>query len=279
MIVTLFTASTKSNDETTLSWSAKAEAGKVRPRIRVVRSESRFGPYEPLTQWLDPFTVTEFIDTTTRMKIGRRWYYRLEIQDDNSTPQGPNAESRMYPAEDGVSDENREPEARMLATDSELRYRNDGEEVIYFPIRSHGARCTRCYDDRTGAQLTASCPACYGTSFAGGFMNPVKLFAMVEDVQAVDATNSPQGQSISMYRAKGRFPWYLDLKEGDVVVDEENRRWRVCRPQAIRKRRCITHWLCDLEMLSFDAVEYKLPVPDTIADKRRGWKYVPDFMR
>jgi hypothetical protein len=261
-------------ESTTVEWDIVGEGG--RPyKVRVLRCESRFGPFEPVSDYFDS-GKRSFLDPTPTQRLLRHFYYKLEIAYDDETIE-------YYPKRYGVSDERQDDkEAKMLASDSEILYRMHGQKVIYFPVRTHGQRCPHCFDRVTGKRLIKNCPSCYSTTYAGGFLTPVQINIMIENAQI--ASTSPDSPStnlgVSTKTASGRFPWFVDIKENDVVVDAQNTRWRVSEPiREIAKRRCRIYQTCILAQLSFDCIEYALPVPNPVDTWQHGWRYTPEMAR
>jgi len=267
------TVTTKSQQELTLRWQIDGPLGGE--TVVVYRSESRFGPYEPVCEPFPVTTTQEFIDTVPSFKIARRWYYQLKIT-------RPNGEFQVFPRDNGFSNERRDdPEANMMAGDTEIRLNVHGDYVVYFPARTYGPRCSRCFDHQTGSQLLSNCPACYSTTYTGGFLTPVRLKIIIDQsVRADSADSSGIGVPFTSMSGNARFPWYLDVKQGDLIVEEDNRRWRVVEPvEVIRKRKVVLYQTAALLLLSKDASEYGLPVPEQISTPNRGFKSVPDCMR
>lgn len=261
-------------DSTTVEWDVVGDGG--RPyKVRVLRCESRFGPFEPISDYFDQ-SKRSFIDPTPTQKLLRHFYYKLEITYDDETIE-------YYPKRYGASDERQDDkEARMLAGDSEILYRMHGQKVIYFPVRTHGRRCPHCFDAVTGKRLIKNCPSCYSTTYAGGFLNPVQIDIMIENAQVIggNSDDPSRGVGVSAKTASGRFPWFVDIKENDVIVDAQNTRWRISEPiREITKRRCRIYQTCILAQLSFDCIEYTLPVPNPIDTWQHGWRYTPEMAR
>jgi len=270
-------AHTKSTDEITLSWVLSGYDSQNRLTAQLVRCESRFGPYEPVGEPFDPRSRDTLVDVVGQYRILRRWYYRLRITEYTNSAEV----TQEWPPYDGASTDRRDdPEAMLLASDSEVRYRDHGQSVIYFPVRTSGERCPKCFDRVTSAQISANCAACWGTSFTGGFLQPVKVWIMLEHQKATPSQENVQGVPITTVHTQARFPWFVDLKPNDVVVDEDNRRWSVTENiHRVMKRGCLIRSECEMALLPLDNVEYQLPVPDQIAEKQRGWRYTPDFLR
>lgn len=266
------TVTTKSSTELTLHLQYVGPVGSE--TVVVKRSESRFGPYDPICQPFMAVTTSEFTDTVPQFKFSRRWYYRIEVRRSDGHVD-------VFPTVGGFSNERRDdPEANMLAGDTEMRLNSTGDFVVYFPVRTSGARCVRCYDPDTGSQLLSNCPSCFSTTFAGGFLSPVRLRIIIDRTSISESTNEGTGIPLTSAQGSARFPWYLDVKDGDVIVEEDNRRWRVVGPiDTTRKRKVVTRHDAGLHLLSRDASEYQLPVPAVISVPNRGFQTVPDCMR
>ena len=268
------TVSTKSEDSMIVSWELVGK-GIQRTKLQVLRSESRFGPFEPVCDQFGAEKTGTFTDTTPRFDIRRRWYYKIRV-----FRAGTNVGEYPLGVEAASNERRDDPLARSMAHDNELRYRIHGDPVIYFPIRSYGMRCSKCWDSITEDRVMSNCEACYDTTFSGGFLTPVKIWMMVENRQTFAAAKAIPGPATSATVATARFPWFVDLKPNDVIVEEDNTRWRICEPiQVVRKRKCAIYHFAGLARIPNGSIEYRLQVPDTIAEKRKGWSYTPSFLR
>lgn len=55
-----------------------------------------------------------------------------------------------------------------------------GTKAYLFRKRNYGERCTRCWNRETEKVMDDHCPVCYGTSFKGGYFDPVPMFMQFE---------------------------------------------------------------------------------------------------
>lgn len=55
-----------------------------------------------------------------------------------------------------------------------------GTKSYVFRKRTYGERCDRCWNKETEKVMDDHCPVCYGTSFKGGYFDPVPAFIQFE---------------------------------------------------------------------------------------------------
>lgn len=67
-----------------------------------------------------------------------------------------------------------------------------GAKSFFFRKKNYGTRCTRCWDAITEKVMDDNCPVCYGTSWVGGYWDPIPLF-LQWDTTKVDKQKSYQG--------------------------------------------------------------------------------------
>lgn len=263
------TVTPKSPNTVHISWFPTVGAPLAKLSAVLLRSESRFGPYDPVGEAFDPIQTPEVVDNAPQLKPLRRWYYRLQITNAGHMQE--------FPPVGGVSTERRDdPEARIMAGDSELRYRDHGRALVYFPARTHGLRCPRCFDTATGARLDTNCTACFGTTFASAYLTPIRLWVMLEHLRVQTSSYNASGTPMAPTTARIRAPWFVDLKPGDIFVDDDGLRWEVASDvHRIMKRGCTIRSECTVSMVQPGSVKYSLPVPAEVFERQKGWQYTP----
>lgn len=81
--------------------------------------------------------------------------------------------------------------------------------------RVWGKRCPECYDPKTKATTRGGCRTCYGTSFSGGFWEPVSLPARRQGAKSTSTQGDPKSDSKKMRLLVPDFP-QVDVR--DVIV-------------------------------------------------------------
>lgn len=129
-------------------------------------------------------------------------------------------------------------------------------------IRS-GGRCF-CFDDIRMVS-DPKCKLCYGTSYVGGYekATPIKVnFANAEQyTQSFDLSNM-QGEERS-----GLQLWtsnYPIIQAEDVLVDDDNIRWRITSVTPTTKGKFILRQILTIEMIQKTDIVYKVSVEEKI---------------
>lgn len=210
-------------DHLDLFWETAGSEDPHDYRLEVLRSESELGPFLPITSRFEGGVYYHFRDTTVRVKDpDRRWCYRIRAH------RKTDGETSDWPAPPGAAVQDALPdlEALEMARMEQLRLQEfKGRQVVLFQLRSFGARCTTCWDPVGKQRMTSSCPSCFGTSYTGGYHTPTMIWMeIVDPTQSTTTADHHQGKHTV---ARGRIAAFPRIKDGDLVVEAENKRWRV----------------------------------------------------
>jgi hypothetical protein len=132
-----------------------------------------------------------------------------------------------------------------------------GRQVLIYRIRTFGTRCS-CYDKMLGKIIKSNCEQCFGTSWVKGYFKPIvtKMNITVPSRELIETLSGDQ-DPIS---AEGFLSNYPLLKPRDVIIENENKRYRVHRIVLNQKLRAITSQRVLLTQLTSSDIEYKLSV-------------------
>lgn len=203
-----------------------------------------------------PITGTTFADPTTEeYSKYNKGYYVVEaiLQDKNnvtlrSDPATWNTNQRNWVTLRSIEVQRRE---------YWLLSRFAGIGSYLFRKKTYGMRCTRCWNATTEQVTDDHCPQCLGTSFQGGFFDPVKLFLQydptpnqeVKSYIGHDEENTIGAWTISM----------PDIRLGDVLVRIGD--WNLYEVSNIRTTELqgnVVRQMLTLIQLSKGDVEYQL---------------------
>lgn len=215
----------------------------------VERSESPEGPFDPIS---GEFSDT-YIFRDALVQPYRRWrqlWYRLRVKHKDGG----------YKHTDPVT---QEPEPTLETKEMRravtlLLKKGIGRIVWVFPIRTFGQKCPSCWDNLQQKTITSKCESCYNTGYARGFMDPIATYAQF-DPSGKSVSHGPTVQT-EQQNTTVLTPYYPPLKPKDVIVEPENRRWRVVsinessRFRAPIRQRSVVH-----EVPKSD-IEFKLPI-------------------
>lgn len=185
--------------------------------VQVERSESPGGPWEKVSP---PFRDRyHFVDPS--IPVGQRYrmlFYRVLYR------HIPSGEERTY----GPATQEPDPDkiALELRRQMQLLYREFiGRLCWLFPIRTFGPRCPACWSRTLGVSRRSRCITCFDTSFLRGYLSPIEVWISI-DPSSNSQQPAPTGKQ-EQNNSTARMGYYPTIKPGDVLVEPENRRWRV----------------------------------------------------
>lgn len=224
----------------------------------LLRAEADYGPYSqiagPFRDQYDCLDSSVFLNNKFQ-----RYFYKVRVVHVKS------GNEETYPTDRGGALE-AEPD-RVTLEQARLLYLQlaefEGRRVYYVPVRVFGTGC-HCYDRLTGRKLVSSCRQCYDTSYLGGYHSPVEIYAKIQQSpMTVAETPGKTAKNIQAIATIANFP---KAKPKDLIVEPENRRWRVLSVRLYEKLR--STWRQDLtvEEIPPGDVEYAFPIDVALKD-------------
>lgn len=175
-----------------LQWVIRNPISTPHYTFKVERSGSHEGPWELLAEDLVDayFYVDDAIlsprdgSSMDAMSLERKPYYRVTAE-----PGGLEAIGDTWPALD-----HRRQGIHYKLTRDAMRYLKvgTGTEVAIFKRRRWGEKCPICLSS-TGQSTRAHCSTCFGTTFVGGYWNPVYTYAQRRP-SPIQIQTVPQGE-------------------------------------------------------------------------------------
>ena len=233
----------------------------------VERSGSSNGPWEALAtgaqntyNYIDDLTQADgdSPDTPHLFSLQRQIYYRVTaIPPSGCANQAVSIvhgiEPEIPPVQRGLRRKLRYEEYRLWKAYS-------GVQVALLKRRSWGDRCTTCYDALTRTVLHEHCSVCYGTSFVGGYWDPVITFARIHPPHNITAQTTQRDTNESSQHLLTLLD-VPSLEDGDLIVEiETNQRHIVRRQTQTELKRRSVHQQVTTSLLQRGAVEYEIPV-------------------
>jgi hypothetical protein len=223
-------------------------------RIVVLRSESPEGPFERLGE--ARADATSFLDD--QLQVAHRWrtyFYRLRL---HHVPSGREAE--LGPVA-------KEPEADLVAV--ELRRHMNlllreftGRRAWLFPVRTAGPRCT-CWNAPLAQRRRSGCVTCFDTGFLHGYLAPIETWVQMEPSPKGDRV-LPTGPTQPV-NTSARLGYYPSVKPRDLLVEGENRRWKVVEQRAVEHGRAAVFQEVLLHEVPPKDIEFAVPLQmDTV---------------
>jgi len=217
--------------------------------FQVLRSESAEGPWDALGV---PFTDRYlFIDNT--IKVDHRWrkyFYKIRItklSDETTTDAGPYT---------------KDPDADLIALElrrhMQLLFREfSGRRCYILPARTFGQRCT-CWNESLQKRTRSGCVLCYDTGFVRGYLSPIESWVQIEPNTKAEQNTVVGAQQQSNTTAK--LAWYPPLKPRDLIIEPENRRWRVVAVTSTEHGRAPVHQEVQIHEIPGRDIEFKIPL-------------------
>jgi len=237
------------DDAYRVSWRLSGTEFAGDTKVEVLRSPSFTGPFETILP--SSSDVSDFVDTFVESRL--RPFYALKVHRTGADP-------LLLPAQGGrtVAPE-ADGDVRAIIRDGIRALRHAGRKVLYYPIKATGPNCI-CYDELSGRQEVHNCRSCYGSGFFGGFFNPILVHA---------AIGAPQTQFSERFRVSGQvnsavLPNLPIIRQGDVIIEKENRRWKVLGNDPGEYMRNVVRQTVYLAPLGVDDIIYELPVDFTL---------------
>lgn len=216
--------------------------------FQLFRSEGPEGPYEALTPEMEDQYL--FVDRTIRHGHSyREYYYRARVRHKAS-----NETQDFGPAYHSGA----EPDlwAQEVRKHINLLMREfAGRRCWVFPVRTFGQRC-ECWDPILQKRTKSNCLTCFDTGFVRGYMTPIEAWTQIDPNPKAEQNTSvgPIQQEVTTARS-GYWP---PLKPRDLIIEGENKRWRVSQVTHTQKSRAVLHQELQIFQLPKSDIEYKL---------------------
>jgi hypothetical protein len=237
-------------DKNELSWQLGPTSEDILDyNFQVQRSESPNGPWDILTP---PFQ-DEYVYIDKAIYTGDRWrkfYYRIFVT------QVPTGETKSF------GPVSQEPDADLVA--QELRRHMQllfkefaGRRCWVLPVRTFGQRCS-CFNQKLKMRQRSGCKLCWDTSWVRGYLHPIESWIQVDpSPKTKQFTNvGEQEQSNSTMR----LVWYPPLKPDDLIIEPENRRWKVVQVSQTEQGRAAVHQEVQIHEVPPKDIEYAVPL-------------------
>lgn len=225
--------------------------------LYVFRSESPMGPWDEMA---GPFEDRyRFVDN--RVNLLHRWrqlYYKIRSVEKADTDNVVESEAFTFHAEPDLIAVEIQRLERLVWEEYA------GRRCLIFPARTFGQRCGNCFDgpDKgkgfTSQRRRSHCVTCYDTGFARGYLDPIEVFIQIDpspkSVQTIPITERQQSDTTA------RLPNFPLLKPRDIIVETENRRWRVVKVSTTERLRSVVHQELVLHEIIKGDIEFQLPI-------------------
>ncbi|MFW9801074.1 MAG: hypothetical protein ACFFFC_00355 [Candidatus Thorarchaeota archaeon] len=158
-------------------------------------------------------------------------------------------------------------EPDLIAKEIQLLERTVMKEFIgrlcyLFPVRTFGQWCPNCMDaparGSTFRKLRSGCLTCYDAKYARGYLNPIELSIQIDPSSKSTQQNSTgETQQSNTTARMGNYPL---VKPNDIIVEPENRRWRVVHANSTERLRAKVHHELTLHEIVKGDIEFQIPI-------------------
>jgi hypothetical protein len=217
--------------------------------FQVQRSESPNGPWDSLSVPFQDQYV--FLDKTVHTGDRyRKHFYQvavLHVPSQVTCYFGPVAQ---------------EPDADLIAQElrrhMQLLFREfAGRRCWVLPVRTFGQRCT-CWNSKLKSRTRSGCKLCWDTGFVRGYMHPIESWIQVDPSPKTKQFTNVGEQEQS--NTTMRLVWYPPLKPDDLIIEPENRRWKVVQVNQTEQGRAAVHQEVQIHEVPPKDIEYAVPL-------------------
>jgi hypothetical protein len=216
----------------------------------VMRSEAAFGPYETIG---GPLRDT-YLFRDLRVSLLHKWrqyFYKLRIVDRTNGEEkefGPTASLEAEP--DLIA-------ADIIRQEDMLFREFIGRRCWLFPARTFGPRCS-CFDVTLNRVTRSNHLPCFGTGWLGGYLSPVEVWIQFDP--NAKQTALPATGEVLPSNTSARCSSFPPMNPRDILIEAENRRWRVVSVMPTQRLRAVVHQEIQLHEIPRSDIEYALPL-------------------
>jgi hypothetical protein len=233
-----------------ISWELKSTQEDVFDyQFQIYRSESPSGPWDIISV---PFQ-DEYLFIDNAIWVGDRWrmlHYQVRVI------HVPTGDTKDF----GPVTQEAEPDliALELRRHTQLLFHEyAGRKCWVLPIRTFGPRC-ECWDNRLQKKTRSRCELCFDTGFVRGYLSPIEVWMQVDPSPKTNQVTNVG--TMQQSNTTARVGYYPPLRPNDLIVEPENRRWRVIQVNQTEQGRAAVHQELQLHEIPHRDIEYAVPL-------------------
>jgi len=241
-----------------LSWEIRSGVGRYDSSVdpydftfQILRSESPEGPFETITQ---PFE-DKYLFVDARIPAGdkyRQIWYRIRVTH-KSTGETEDTTSKTHEAEPDLT-------ASYIRTMEQTLFTQvTGRQCWLLKKRTFGPRCPSCWDSVSQKRTRAHCIDCFNQGYLRGFHDPIEVWAQIDPPGKAKKNNAQQIDDEVI--TTGRMTFYPNVSPGDILVESENKRWRIVLVSLSERLRApIKQEIQHMRQIQDTDIEYQIPI-------------------
>jgi hypothetical protein len=216
----------------------------------VLRSEAAMGPYDRIG---GPFRDRyQFRDNSVQLlHKWRQFYYKILVIHRTTKEElefGPS--SYQQPESDLIGSE--------IIRQEDILFREFiGRKCYLYPARTFGPLCS-CFDLTLQRKTRGSHLPCFGTGWMTGYMSPVEIYVQIDP--SARQPHMDQKMEMQPQDTTARTSPFPPISPRDILIETENRRWRVVSVGTTQRLRSSIHQNLQLHEIPRGDIEYALPI-------------------
>jgi hypothetical protein len=217
--------------------------------FQVLRSESIEGPYLDLSPTFEDRYI--FVDNTLKgPQRDRQTHYKIRV-----THKASGEVVDYGPA-------SRSPEVDLIAGELQthlvmLMREFAGRRSWVLPARTFGQRCS-CWNETLRKRTRSGCRTCYDRGFVRGYLSPIEMWSSIDPNPATNQTS--QVGKLQQSDTTGRAGYWPPLKPDDLLIEPENKRWRIRKVSKPQHGRVGIYQELELHEIPSSDIEYLIPL-------------------
>lgn len=211
--------------------------------------DSSFGPYEQIAgPFRDQYRLRDV--QVSLLHKWRDYHYKLKVV------HRPTGEEKEFGPVTLVSDLDLVG-AEIIRQEDTLFREFTGRKCWLFTKRTFGPICS-CFDPVLGRKLRGNHDLCFGTGFLGGYLSPIEVFVQIDPVGKSRQTSAIQ--EMQPMDTSARMISFPTAHDGDILVETENKRWRIGQVTPTERLRSPVHQELVLHAIPKGDIEFALPL-------------------
>lgn len=234
-----------------LSWDIASTGEDVLDyTFQVLRSEAAAGPWDVLSPEMEDRYI--FIDNRIlNANKYRQFHYLLRVK------HKPTGTTKDY----GPATRDARPDLIALEIRKHINLLTRefvGRRCWVLPARTFGQHCPACFDTDLNQRTTSGCRTCFDTGYVRGYMTPIETWVQIDPNQNSN-TQTVVGEQ-QQNNTTARMGYFPPLKPKDLVIEPENRRWRVTAVTGTERLRAQVHQEVQIHEIPTTDIEYAIDI-------------------